>query len=239
MKILLAAPTSVNKNYCIHEWISNARRFGCDIFISDNSLNNENKELYIKYGINYSWVDPKGKTSVCYITESQNQIREYFLAGDYTHLFFLETDLFPHPSLLSLLHSLDLPVVSAPYFIYKGNSTIQMNQEIKIVGRQAITRNYSLKESFLFTDGNVHQCYSVGFGCTLIKRGVVETLPFRYTGDNLTCNEDGSASHSDSFFYSDLQRLKIPAYLYTGNVVRHYNSDWSNIIKNEKLKVEN
>ncbi len=235
MKVLLAAPTSAHKNYCIEEWISNAKRFGSDIFISDNSPGNSNKSLYKKHGINYSWVDPKGKTSVCYITESQNQIREYFLKGDYTHLFFLETDLFPHPSLLTLLYSLDLPVVSAPYFIYKGASTIQMNQEIKVVGKQAITRNYSLKESFNFTDGNVHQCYSTGFGCTLIKRVVIEALAFRYTGDNLTCNEDGSASHSDSFFYSDLQRLKIPAFLYTGSVVRHYNSDWSKIISKELI----
>lgn len=233
MRVLLAAPTSANKNYCAEEWVSNAKRFKQDIFISDNSLNNSNKEFYKKHNINYSWVDPKGKTSVQYITESQNQIRDYFLKNDYTHLFFLETDLFPHPSVLSLLQSLDLPVVSAPYFTFRGNGTILLNQEIKIVGSQAITRNYSLKESFNFTDGNVHQCYSCGFGCTLIKRSVVEALPFRYTGDNLTCNEDGSASHSDSFFYSDLQKLKIPAYLYTGVNIRHYNSDWAKIITEE------
>ncbi len=235
MKILLAAPTSIHKNYCFLEWLVNARSFGCDIFIADNSPGDANKKLYKKLGVKYSWVNPDKKASVNYITESQNQIRDYFLKNDYTHLFFLETDLFPHSSVLQILSSLNLPIVSAPYFIHKGSHAMQMSQDIRLVYRQCLTRNPSLKEQFMSIDGSVKQCYSTGFGCTLIKRSVVERFPFRYTGANLTDNQKGGPSHSDSFFYSDLYLKGVPAYLYTGVAVKHYNSDWGKIKVNERI----
>ncbi len=237
MKILLAAPHSALKNYCIHEWILNAKSFGCDIFIADNSPGNANYSLYKKYKIDYIWVDPAGRRSEDFITECQNRIRDYFLAGSYTHLFFLETDLFPPKTILPVLESLGVPMVSVPYFILKGKDTIQMNQEIKLVGKNAYTRNYSLFESFIYTDGQTRQCFAAGFGCTLFERWLIEKISFRWTGDNFVVNDDGSPSHSDSFFYADLQRYKIPAYLYSGVTVRHYNQDWFKT--NEQLTVNN
>jgi hypothetical protein len=223
-KVLLAAPNSFYKNYCFEDWILNAKRFGCDIFIADNSPLNANKDLYKKHRINYTWINPHGKDSYQFICDSQNIIRDYFLAGDYTHLFFLETDLFPPRTILPLLESFSLPVVSAPYFIYKNRETLLMNQEIRFINDEALTRNYSLNESFGFTDGNLKQCFAVGFGCTLIERFVMEELPFRIHGESMT-----GEAHADSFFYADLQRCKIPSYLYTGIIIRHYNSSWADI----------
>lgn len=236
-KILLASPNSSVKNYCWNDWLDRARSFGVDIFISDNSLNDENKSLYEKHNIPYVWTNPLGKASFEYICESQNKIRDYFLGNNYTHLFFLETDLFPSKSILPLFECFDVPVVSSPYFIYKGAHTAPMNQEIRGFGDEALTRNYSLSESFQFHDGELKRCFSTGFGCTLIKREVLEGrkhssfegVKFRWIGDSLVVEDPSGGSHADSYFYADLQRLKIPSYLYMGTLVRHYNQDWSKI----------
>lgn len=179
--------------------------------------------------MDYKWNNPYNKNTYEYICDSQNAIRDKFLKGEYTHLFFLETDLFPPKSILPLFESFDLPVVSAPYFIYKNRDTIAMNQEIRVFGEVAETRNYSLLESFNFTNGDLQQCYASGFGCTLIRRDVLEKVEFRIAGISNT-----GEAHADSFFYSDLQMNQIPAFMYTGLTVRHYNQDWSKL----KLKIK-
>jgi hypothetical protein len=232
-RILLAAPHSIHKNYCFIPWLVLAKSFGVDIFISDNSPGNENAEMYESLGVDFEWVNPEGKTSEEFICESQNQIRNRVIEKGYSHLFSLETDLLPPKTILPFLFTASkhygLPVVSAPYFIYKNRHSQIMNQEIRIIGFEGYTRNYSLKESFGFQDGDIHQCYSTGFGCTLIRKDVLEKLEFRSEPDQWVAENEIGRSHADSYFYADLQRLNIPSYLYTGIVVRHYNSDWSKI----------
>lgn len=229
-KILIAAPNSSFKNYCWDAWLARARSFKCDIFIADNSINNENAVLYQKHNIKYAWNNPLGKSSFQFICESQNQIRDYFLENNYTHLFFIETDLLPPKQLLPLFECINVPVVSAPYFIQKGSHTSPMNQEIRGFGEHALTRNYSLFESFSFQNGDFHRCFSTGFGCSLIKREVIEQIEFRYIADSLVQEHVYGGSHPDSYFYADLYRLGIPVYLYTGIVVRHYNQDWNKVM---------
>jgi hypothetical protein len=204
-----------------------AEKYGCDILIADNTPKNKNKKIYKKYKINYVWINPHNKTSFEYICESQNKIRQIMLANGYTHLFFLETDLFPPLSVLPLMECLDKPVVTVPYFIYKGYSTMLMNQEVRIFNQDAIIRNYTLSESFSYFNGDTLQCLSSGFGCSLIKREVLVRVKFRCTPDAWVTDAPGLQSFADSYFYTDLQRSKIPAFMYTGYVVRHYNSDWS------------
>lgn len=239
-RVLLAAPNSSHKNYCFEDWLLNARSFNCDIFIADNSPSNKNRKLYAKHKIDYVWINPYKKTTHEFICESQNAIRNKFLAGNYTHLLFLETDLFPPRSILPLFECFNLPVVSASYFLYSHKNTMLMNQEIKLFdspldggGKDAITRNYSLSESFSHFDGNLKRCYASGFGCTMIRRDVLEKLKFRISGISIT-----GEAHSDSFFYADLQMNNIPAYMYMGVIVRHYNQDWSKLkIEDVKLKI--
>lgn len=230
-KILLAAPNSAYKNYCFKEWAMLAKlfseKYGCDIFVVDNTIGDLNKSLYKKHKINYSWVNPKGKSSFEYICESQNKIRNKVLKDRYTHLFFLETDLFPPLSVLPLMECLDKQVVTMPYFLYSGYSTILMNQEVRIFGDDALVRNYSLSESFSFFNGETRECFSSGFGCSLIKREVLEKITFRCTPDPWSNAGFGANAHADSYFYTDLQRAKMQPYMYTGHVIRHYNSDWS------------
>jgi hypothetical protein len=149
------------------------------------------------------------------------------LKEGYSHLFFLETDLFPSTQILPLFESFNQPVVCGSYLSFHGSQTIAISQEIKRFFEDgAMVRNYTLLESFLHANGTFRQCYSVGFGCSLIHREVLEKVKFRYLPDAYVVNSDVSDAHADSYFYADLQRFQIPTYLYTGKVIRHYNSDW-------------
>lgn len=231
-KVLVAAPNSVHKNYIFCEYFTMLKNLSHDnyeFFIVDNSPDNSNKELYEQLGIPYKWINPKGKSSFQFIWESQNEIRNYFLDGDYTHLCFIETDIIPPPWILDYLLAHDKPVVGVPYFIYKNDDSILMNQEIDPFWTGGNTRNYSLEESFQQMTGELQQAFSIGFGCILIERWVVAQFPFRYVPDEYVRNDISGGSHADSFWYADLYMAGMDVFLDPSFVVPHYNLDWSTI----------
>jgi hypothetical protein len=180
---------------------------------------------YRDAGLNWLWVNPKGKDHYQFMCESQNKIREYFLEGDYTHLFFLESDVVCEPSLPDYFAAYKVPVIGAQYFIYKGEETIAMSQTMDTGYAFGHTRNLSLEESFMHISGDPVQAYSIGFGAVLIERGVLEIIKFRSVPDGMT----QGVAHADSFFYNDCARNVVDVYLHTGITVKHYNQDWSKI----------
>lgn len=232
-KILVAAPNSFHKNYIAKEYFSlikNLSHPDYEIFIADNSPNNENKDLYDQLGINYVWTNPKGKNSFQFIWESQNEIRNYFLDNkEFTHLCFIETDLLPPPYILEYLLAHQKSVVGLPYFIYKDNDSILMNQELDPFWTGGETRNFTLEESFMQMKGDLKMAFSIGFGCVMIERWVVATFPFRFTNDKNVQNDASGPSHADSFFYADLFMAGLEVYLDTAMPIDHYNQDWMKI----------
>lgn len=219
-KILVVAPTSEIKDYIVYDYISlikNLNYDNYDIFIVDNS--SKSRTIWEELGIKSQWVNPKGKSQIEVICESQNIIRDYFLANpEYTHLLFIESDLLPSPDCLSLLLMHNKPVVGFPYFIYKWEDTkpmiIQSNDTL--FKDTLETRLLELEEHFSIQDGTLKKAHSVGFGCTLIERWVLEKIKFRLNKSEYM--------HSDSFFYEDCYVNRIPVYVDTSMLVPHYNS---------------
>lgn len=230
-RVLLAAPTSIHKDYCVHEWatlIKNLSYDNYEIYIVDNSP--EQRTIWSELGIKNDWISPKGKTSQQFITESQALIRHYFLNNEFDYLFFLESDLFPPIHILDYLVALNKPVAGCPYFIYKGDETILMNQEINTLIGSGLTRNYSIDESYNFFDGTLKRAFAIGFGCVLIKRDVLELIEFKFKDSKNIVNDTDSFSHADSFFYADCFMKNVPVYLDTSIVIEHRNQDWKKIL---------
>ncbi len=232
-KVLVAAPTSFHKNYIAKEYytlIKNLSYPNYDI-IADNSPDNCNKELYEGYGVKHIWNNPKGKDSTMFLWESQNNIRNHFLDGDYRFLLFIETDLLPPRDIIERLLEHKKPVVGCPYFIYKGEDAMLMNQHIDLTYNPGTTRNFTSEESFAKFDGTLKQAYSVGFGCTIIKRSVVAQIPFRVAGviQDDSVRDNHIKSHADSWFYGDCFHNNIPVFLDTSLVIPHYNQDWRHL----------
>jgi hypothetical protein len=224
-KVLLAAPTFSGKNYCFIDWWLNIKQFAypdLDILLVDNSIGMDNVAYLEKFDIRVLHVEPKNRKTQEYITESQNLIRDVFLDEGYDYLFSLETDCFPErKDVIERLMIHDLDVVSAPYFIGKGEeSELLIGALVKsFVAKNALFGiNLPLRYAFYLIDGTVKQATNCGIGCTLIKKWVIEKIPFRI--------EQGNFAHSDSFFYTDLFYNGIPSYLDTGIFCRHENQDW-------------
>ncbi len=228
-KVLLAAPTSTYKQYIFLEWYIHAATLtypNYEIFIVDNSCDkNYHKELR-KMGINVAYYNPKGKTNHEYITESQNMLRDYFLANKFDYFFSYEADQFAPRNIIEKLLMADKDVISAPYFIDHGYKSRLLISYFEQTGEKNYKTVFPEMDKLIkFMDGTIKQTYENGIGCTLIKRYVLEKIRFRI--------EKFHPGHSDKYFYADLWESGIHNYVDTSILVRHFNSDWNLNIDNK------
>jgi len=222
-KVLLAAPTSIYKDYIFLEWYLYAASLtypNYEIFIVDNSQDNTYWQKLKKMGVNIAYVSPKGKNPRQYIAESQNKLRDYFLQGNFDYFFSLEVDVFPPRNIIEKLLSARKPIISAPYFYDFGEKAKPLiHYFVKKTDGAITTHCANLAEATDWIDGTVKPIYQSGIGCTRIEKNILEKLNFRW--------ENGNQGFSDSFFYYDLTwKLKINNWLDTSVLCRHYNSDW-------------
>ena len=225
IKVLLGAPTSKIKDYCFIDWLSNIKRFTfpVDIVLVDNSADTDYYEYLKQFkGIKVFHVDQAGRDSQAYITDSQNVIRDYFLAHDYTHYFSLESDIFPRQmDIVERLIDHDQPLISGVYPIGLGEDTeLLIGQYISNFEAKNSVYGIVVKDlmGFWLMDGTVKEVAHCGIGCSMIERSVIEQIPFRYIA--------GEPQHSDSYFYADCFAIGITALIDTAIQLDHRNIDW-------------
>lgn len=225
-KVLIAAPTSRVKDYVFLDWLLNVKSFtykNVDILLCDNSVDIKYQQYLNMLGVKTLRVNPEGKNPREYVTESQNLLRSYFLNNDYDYYFSLESDILPPKDVIEKLLMADLDVVSGLYFYNFGaKSNLLLNYFVKEGDKKYRTHNPTLKEALQWVDGSVKQVYECGIGCTLIKRAVLEKIPFRWV-----LNNNG---FSDTHFYADLYKNGYLAFVDTSILCKHKNSSWSNNI---------
>lgn len=234
--ILIAAPTSDKKDYALDEWVKavfNLKYPNYTVLMVDNSHNEEYYHKILDKGINCLHVKPEGNV-VDYITDCQNIIRAYVLEGGYDYLFSLESDVIPRSDILvSLLHH-GKPIVSAPYFVqYKGGdpSICLTKTLVQHFGKYSYMSNLMVdtKEGLSMLNGKLIKVHACGVGCSLIHRSVVERIEFRSSTASNETRTDRSV-FSDSLFYLDCMKAKIPVYLDTRELVRHNYREWDSNI---------
>jgi hypothetical protein len=223
-KILIIAPTSLNKDYIFIEWylhISTLTYQNYDIVICDNSIDETYYKNLQKMGINCLYVSPKNKSNAQYITESQNLLRNYFLNHkEYDIMISIEVDVFPPRNFIEKLLSTKKEVVSGLYFWNFGkNSKPLVSYFVKTGEKKMENVIPGMFDCFKFVDSEVKQIYQTGIGCTMIYRKIVEKIKFR--------TDNKKFIHSDVNFYKDLYNFRIPNYMDTSIICKHYNSDWS------------
>lgn len=220
-KVLVAAPHADRKNQTIEEYLKRVKSLtygNYDILLVDNSSNRKNYKMLIKHDINVLYVKPKKKESQIFIAESHEAIRKFALERGYAFVLHLETDVFPPHDIIERLLVHEKSVVSAPYMINFGHNSHLMIQDIEDFGDIRETVNVDNGADFLRVDGELQQVYSVGLGCSLIHRSVLEQITFRA--------QKGASPHPDSFFAMDLDAMQIPQYLDTSILCDHRNTEW-------------
>lgn len=231
-KILLCSPINIVKEYCLYEWLEHIKKLtfpDIDIFLVDNSKTMQLSDSLRESGLDCVHEKPAGSEARYFMASSLERCRIKFLAGDYTHFFSLECDIFPPDDIIERLLAHDLDVVSATYWIGSGfESKLQLqtiyNQHTDYEKRtkEFKVRYLTFEEAQLFIDGQCKPMYACGIGCSLIKRSVLENIKFRI--DPL------DAGFADSFFHRDIWEMGINNYVDTSIIPLHRNSNWNTVL---------
>lgn len=218
-KVLIATPIAEHKYYCINLFIQNVKTLSypnTEFILIDNSKDPKAHEMVEEFNpdvnVEYSGFYDTTRASQC---ASYNRIREIFLEGDYDYLFTLESDQFPHESIIEDLMVNDVDICGAVYLIF-GLAGDGVGTPCVTTGKFAFV-NSAVRETFMSfheMDGSLHKISGgCGLGCTLIKRKVVEAIEFRY-----------HRCHADTYFHRDAHRKGFETWVDTRFMIEHYAS---------------
>lgn len=142
------------------------------------------------------------------------RIREAFLQGDWNVLVLVEHDnVLPDAGAVRRLLDTPADVVYAPYRFRKGGLSIWQYINDTSLG-MPLTQHPA--ELAMARAAGVWRVSGAGFGCTLIRRRVVEAIPFR---------PDGLSMYPDIRFAQDCLRAGTVAMANMTVEVGHYTAD--------------
>jgi hypothetical protein len=197
------------------------------VFLSDNSETSENAKFITEnYNIECGYIEPiEGETVFERIARSHNQIRDYFIKNkQYTHLLHLETDIFPPIDIIDRLLAHDKPVVAANYDVHFGGKRklmVQLSEPYHSYVRSYRCVPFVDEQEPLFFDGTIKKVFHAGLGCVLIRREIVELLPFRVAkGENFMS--------ADTYWANDMFANNVPIMVDTNINCKHENISWMN-----------
>ena len=221
--VLICAPHSDVKNYCINDWLRQVQNLSYpkdryQIFVSDNSRKDTNTKWLRKQGIMADWVKPKGKSNIEYMAQSHEQCRKKAIAGGYDVMLHWETDLSAPPNIIERLLMARKKVVSGLYPIELGKqSKLLLQFREKDFETLLVTTNADHTD-MNFIDGKVKPVFACGLGMALIRKEVFDVIPFRF--------EEGVKVHPDTIYAHDLQQAGIKQYVDTSILLKHNNREW-------------
>lgn len=221
-KVLIGTPHYEGKNYCLENYVRMVKSLNYpnyEVLVVDNSKDRKNTKLIKKMGIPAIHVKRKNKNSRQVMAESQEVLRNAALKGGFDFFIHLESDITPPPNFIERLLSHQHEIVSGAYFIREGAESHLMVQSIESQRtgiRETINMDGGTDNKYF--DGQLHEVYACGLGCTLIHRSVLERIEFSYV--------EGLDLHADSLFAHDIHQLGYKQYLDTSILCEHDNQSW-------------
>lgn len=233
--ILIGVVTARIKDYCWPDFKSQLKwleKKGFDVFIIDNS------RIPTSRGFKSTWVAPSSTAQETTL-KCMNGLREYFLKGSWTHLFILESDVFLDEEGLTRLLKMDGDVnnLTYPMRLERFNKYSLCVQSSDKHGSKMITPEDS---QLLLNNGviklgeyklNGRIVSHTGYGCTLVKRVVLEKLEFRLE------KMADTIPFPDSFFHFDCLNVGFTDLLDTDYLPEHRNLklETKNAIEKEQI----
>lgn len=145
--------------------------------------------------------------------------REQFLAGDYDALLTVEHDMVLPPDALQTLWDTEADVVYGVYMLRHGSPV--MNAWEYLEGGRNLGESLSLHPEKLeqAKQKGVIRVSGCGFGCTLMRRPVVEAFPFRHDGTDQWSPDIPFAMDVLRAGYVSVARFDVPCGHYDGEVL--------------------
>lgn len=241
-RILVASPTSIDKDYCFDGWADMVRGFDYprySVVMVDNSPKKHNYYRKIQEkGFNAGWVDRSGKLAEQYLCESQEAIRHYFLKSGYDYLLMLESDVFVPKDTLSYMAMHREAVYNMTYFVNLERNNfetslclqVKMNRNGNMRTRMvtpeesaALSGRKGMMMDMKIGDASVSQS---GIGCTMIAKEVAAMIPFRWVNEykNPMGEVVRNKYFSDTLFHLDVNNKGIRNVLDTTRICEHRRS---------------
>lgn len=112
------------------------------------------------------------------VTAKYNDGRDVFLAGKWSHMLCLETDMIVPKDSIQKLLALDTDIAYALYcFRHLGNKKWNAARSVTVESWHSFSDEPDYSRNMW---GSQVATAGLGMGCTLIRRSVLETLAFRY-----------------------------------------------------------
>ena len=225
-KVLVAAPTYSGKHYIFPEWYKNITKLdypNYDWLIVDNSKIESYAIKLRREGYKKVIHVPRGGNSRVAIARASEYIRRYALDNGYDYLLFVETDLIPPKDIIQTLISHRRDVIGCVYEI--GITGSKSAPRRPLIYHKTQTENgmglqmLPINEAYDMVKTGVRETKACGFGCTLLKRNILEKYPFKYSKTNRL--------HTDMIFYWELDMDNVPVYIDTDIIVPHFNQNWN------------
>ncbi len=134
-----------------------------------------------EYQHEISWHNPFGEGDLRNVTAQMNRGRELVLDGGYDAMLAVEHDMLLPPDALQKLIDAEAPVVYGVYLFRHGAPIL--NTYEKYPGKsQNVGESLSLKPKKLMSamKNTLVEVSGIGFGCTLIRRDVLEQIEFSH-----------------------------------------------------------
>jgi len=234
-RVLIGSPTAKNKSYCDFEWIDNTLKTNYPNFkvvLFDNS--DDNGEYcarlndYYKQKYNGNQFEAiKSDTSFCSgliakVCQGHNDIRRYALDNGFDYLYHLESDVMTQPHTLQELLLHNKQIAGALYYRDLGRfRKLMLQTRVYRSPHSVFHYNADQTDDAWFIDGILKEASHIGLGAILIRRDVLEKIPFRYV--------EGVHVYPDSYFQEDCFRAKIKIFADTLLICSHKNQDWNDV----------
>lgn len=226
-KVLLAAPTSDRHKHLLDDWIKSLDNLTYENFkvlLVDTTSDSDEYSKILKKKlvhknpikvISSPW-EPEKLHILRHLAHVRDLIRKEMLKGDYTHLFFLDSDIFVPENAIQMLLWADKDNCGFPVTIYdkmsekpcvfkSGNISFSNGLDLYEFDEIDAFSKFSSKFSenklndsekklvpFIIKDKSrphLFPVYAVNIGCLMIKREVLKEVPFR-THDSILFGED-------------------------------------------------
>jgi hypothetical protein len=193
------------------------------------------KAIKAQVGVEFDWhvtadnpwpvYDERGARVYNYrnVLHQYQQARQYFLIGDWEALLTIEHDnVLPDPEAVQRLLETPGDVVYAPYLLRHGQKVLSTWQYINDRNLGMSLSNYRA-ELQQAREAVVHRVSGTGFGCTLIRRHVLETIEFTGASDR-DQNECPDLRFSEDCLRAGFRsngRFDVPVLHYDGEICLH------------------
>jgi hypothetical protein len=219
-KVMIATPIDSRKLYCFKEWAETIRFLNAEeVVVCDTSVDRV-MEVHIK-NEGFTYLHTHAGRDMDNVVAARNMLRDYFLEKDFTHILFIDADIFAPRSTIPQLLSSRRAVVTAFCPIFNGDEAIPIPSAK--VYRDGKLHAFPIE----LIDGSDYDVDVIGFGCVLIEREVMVEFNIRCERDKL-----GRVKKSEDWCFSDNIRKEFGMCFNTGVNTKHKISgdghwDWS------------